>query len=126
MKKYGYTVVSYSREGLRIESTDASVLQRAKAEITKLAPKCSCLSASLIKMNDPSYKLPNGDYYYDSFSKLDGKDQELGWWLIKDLLSNGWEPFDSRGSVISPAQSDYNRLEQLSLRIEYDTETPNT
>lgn len=124
MKKYGYTVVVYSPEGIRIESTDSSVLERAKAEITRLVPTCYCFSTWLTKTNDPRFKLPDGKYYYDQFSKLDGKDRELGFWLIRDLVSNGWEPFASGDNSIS-SRSILPRAGELHLRIEYGPEAPN-
>ena len=66
---YGYTIVTCSRKGIRVRSTDQLVLKFVKDELRKSNPRCFILSDEL-KSDDPSYKLPNGEYYFEDISKL--------------------------------------------------------
>ena len=118
MKKYGYTTVIYTHSEITVHSTDADVLRMVKAEVVKAVPDCHVLSTELEKHPDNhSHRLPNGDPCLDTFNRLAGRDREVGWWILKTLTAQGWEPFHIDGS------GDWDNLfdskERIHLRIEY-------
>lgn len=118
MKRFGYTTVAYTHSEITVHTTDPAVLPMLKSEIRKLAPQSSALSDDMDKHPESKTNtLPTGELYLDTFTKLGGRDREFGWWVIKILMSQGWEPFHVDGS------GDWDNLfdskERLHLRIAY-------
>ena len=118
MKSYAYTTVAYSHTEVTVRTTDPAVLVMLKEEIRKYAPHASALSDERERHPESTANaLPTGELYLDTFSKLGGKDREFGWWILKLLTSQGWEPFQVDGT------GDWDNLfdskERVHLRIAY-------
>ena len=118
MKSFGYTTVAYSHSEITVRSTDPTILPMLKTELRKFAPQLSALSDDRDKHPESKINLlPTGELYLDTFSKLGGKDREFGWWVIKTLTSQGWEPFHVDGS------GDWDNLfdskERIHMRVAY-------
>ena len=57
----------------------------------------------------PSYRLHeerkdvNGERYFVVVDRLSNQDNAILWWLFRQLLSRGWEPFSMFGNLQSSA-----------------------
>jgi hypothetical protein len=119
VKKYGYTIVTVKTDGIKIKSTEVSVLEMTKNEIRRLMPKCAVESDEWINRDDKFRRLPSGGFYADGYKNLGPKNQELGWWLIKMLASNGWQPFASE-KLTTLARNQPPSVVETHLRHEYE------
>jgi len=64
-------------------STDSQVLDWILAELKKVK---TGFRAS-------ADKLPSGEEYFLRIDRLGSKDLEVGWWILKQLCLQEWEPF---------------------------------
>ena len=87
MKSYKYVLLHFSDWGVLLHSTDSQVLDWILAELKKVITNFRMSAGP----KDP--KLPSGETYYLHIDKLQGKDRQVGWWILKQLCLQGWEPF---------------------------------
>jgi hypothetical protein len=121
VRSFGYTIINCSKRMVGVHSTDAEVLLMAKTQAKSIAPQCFCFTDEMPhRSHDLSGRLPNGEFYCESFSKLNGKEIGFGWWLIKALLSSGWEVFQVESSDWDSPLNPDDKMERTYLRIEYD------
>ena len=84
MKSYRYAELYITLEhGVNLCSTDSQVLDWILAELKKVK---TGFRASVDK-------LPSGEEYSLRIDRLGSKDLEVGWWILKQLCLQGWEPF---------------------------------
>ncbi len=119
MKKLGYTIINIETQGIKIKSTEVAVLEMTKGEIRRIMPQCLVESDERVNPEDKFRKMPVGDFYFDMYKNLDYKHQELGWWLIKKLVSIGWKPFLSE-SLTTLGQNLPPSTVETHLRFEYE------
>ena len=69
--------------GVTLESTDDSVVRQMAAEAKELIPSCRVVHGD---------RLPGGKAYKVTVHKLQDKDADVAWWMIRKLCLDGWEP----------------------------------
>jgi len=83
VKKCGYARVWWSTSGVWLYCTESGVVDWILSELRKIVPT---LKVSIAE-------LPSGDPYFWAISRLKGQDTIIGYWVIKQLCEQGWEPF---------------------------------
>jgi hypothetical protein len=93
MKPNGYTRVSWTESGVFLSSTDAHVMDWVLDDVKNFLP-----TATLFK--NWRGVLPSGETYTYTIQKLQGRDGDVAWWVVKQLCRQGWEPFAVEGNTI--------------------------
>jgi hypothetical protein len=93
MKGTKYTRVNWTDAGVFLSSTDSDVMDWAFAEVQKYIP-----TAALFR--DWRGVLLSGETYAYTMHKLEGRDRDVAWWIVKELCLQGWETFAVEGSTI--------------------------
>jgi hypothetical protein len=104
MKRYEWAAVVFSAYGIAFQCTDSHCIDAMTEAIKKFVP-----NARFKQVNpygggtgiDPESGQPFGRL----FQYLDGKDLDIGYWLVKQLCHRGWEPYDS-----APDENHYPRF----------------
>ena len=98
--RYGYTWLGWKGSG-RVEliTTESELLDWAMNETVNRFPKCAAFRGKDL----------DGDAYSLTLSKLDSQDSLLGWWFVKQLCRQGWEPINRHGVVRSECGFDLRR-----------------
>ena len=87
MERYDYAQVWFTElTELNFICTNFSELKTHMSEIKILFPKMRILKTLSLPSNEPYGFIIKG---------LDGKENDTGWWLIKQLCQQGWEPLGS-------------------------------
>jgi len=87
MKSYRYAELCITcDQGVSLCSTDSQVLDWVLAELKKV------ITGFQGRIED---KLPSGEGYELRIDKLRNKDFRVGWWILKQLLLQGWGTFCS-------------------------------
>jgi hypothetical protein len=93
MKSGGYTRTGWTESGVYVSSTEAHAMDWVFDEVKKSIP-----TATLFKNWRGVF--PSGEPYAYFMQKLQGKDGDVAWWIVKHLCCQGWEPFAVGGSTI--------------------------
>lgn len=105
MKRNGYTRVNWTEAGVFLSSTDSHVMDWVLDEVKKWLP-------TMTLFRDWRGELPSGETYTYTMQKLQGRDRDVAWWIVKQLCLQGWEPFAAEGSTIhlrlSSSKTDWN------------------
>jgi len=89
MKKYHLAWVGLPQTGdARLGSTDTDLIKWFLDELKKIAPNYQYRTDSLNRAFDL-----DGNQTYCEVYMLDGKDTQIEYWLLQELLKMGWEPF---------------------------------
>ncbi len=89
----GYTRVYWTESGVFLSSTDSQVMDSVFEEVKGFIP-----GATLFK--NWRGVLPTGETYTYTMQKLQGRDGDVAWWIVKQLCLQGWEPFAVEGNAI--------------------------
>ena len=85
MKSYKYTQLEFGDYGsIHLYSTDSQLLDWILTELKKVITNFR-VSGDL--------KLPSGEKYYLCIAKLQDKGFQAGWWILRQLCLQRWEPF---------------------------------
>jgi hypothetical protein len=96
MRKYGYAVVSYSTYRVNLMATVSQVLDWVLDELKKFGP-----SQEIEYKIESKLALSPDETYQVEIACSKAEDGVLiGWWVIKQLCLQGWEPFEVEGSAI--------------------------
>ena len=90
MKSYKYAQLDFGAYGVYLRSTDSQVLDWILAELKKVITDFQVSAGPNLII--PS-NLPSGEKYLLHIVKLRDKDNQVGWWILKQLCLQGWEPF---------------------------------
>ncbi len=94
MEHFDMAKVMYSSIGLRLGCTDSGEMEWLLSQLKQLFPQMRV---------ERMYKLPSGETYWYNVKGLSSKDDDVGWWVIKQLCRRRWEPFDVTSEVIADA-----------------------
>jgi len=94
MEHYDMAKIMFSSIGLRLGCTDPAEMERLLTQLKQFFPQMRV---------ERMYKLPSGEIYWYNVKGLSSKDDDVGWWIIKQLSQRGWEPFDVASEVIADA-----------------------
>jgi hypothetical protein len=108
MKSYKYAELDFGAYGVHLRSTDSQVLDWILAELKKVITDFRVLADRDLII--PS-NLPSGEKYLLCIDKLRDKDKQVGWWILKQLCLQGWEPFAARTDNTSKEFCYHLRLE---------------
>lgn len=87
MKSYRYAHLKFSYfKGVYLYSTDSQVLDWTLAELKKVITNFRVSES----VRDT---LPSGEKCCFHIDELRDRDYEVGWWILKQLCLQGWEPF---------------------------------
>jgi uncharacterized ubiquitin-like protein YukD len=85
MKESGYTEVSWSSSGIVLLSTHPQVIDWVLLELKRLIPSYQ------IRFEN---RLFSGERYFCQLERLEKKDEQVWWWIVRQLTLQGWEPFE--------------------------------
>jgi len=84
MKRFGYAEVSWGSSGIVLLSTDPQVIDWVLSELKKF------ISSFQIRFEN---RLFSGERYFCQLERLEKKDEQVWWWIVRQLTLQGWEPF---------------------------------
>jgi hypothetical protein len=90
MPSSGFVQVAWSRNGVNLYCTDQTVLDWLLAELKKYI--------STYKVAGKR-KTVSGQIVTSHIIELQGKDTEVGRWILTELCQQGWEPFEVDGVI---------------------------
>jgi len=94
MTNYGYACVFWTQGGVTLYCTDPQMLESIFTELKKLVPSC--------KRAAEAFKLASGEVLGYSVHRLQGQDNLIFLWVVKQLCLQGWEPFEAKDLPLSP------------------------
>ncbi len=94
----GYAKIESSSSGVDILCTDVNIIEWLLEELKKYIPSDQLLGAR-------GRPLISGEIYEIGIRKLQGKDDIVAFWALKQFVLQGWEPFETRGDF--PSRSIY-------------------
>ena len=94
MEHYDMAKIMYSSIGLRLGCTDSSEMEQLLTQLKQLFPQMRV---------ERMFKLPSGETYWYNVKGLSSKEEDVGWWTIKQFCQHGWEPFHVTSDVIADA-----------------------
>ncbi len=83
MSRYIYAKVYSNTSGVYLAITDQ---HETEALVSSLRVFFPALEVEILN------QLPSGDAFHLRIHKLQNKDDEAAWWLIKQFCESGWEP----------------------------------
>ena len=89
MGSSGFAQIEWCGSGVTLYCTDSEVFESVLEELKRLVPSCRVQKNELI----------SGEIYWCWISKLRGQDMGVGFWIMKQLCLQGWEPFESSGGL---------------------------
>ncbi len=88
MATSGYAEIRWSAKGVRLYCTDDNILNWIASEIKKILPSS----------RTDEWKILTGSTSSLWLDKLQNKDGEVAFWILKQLCDRGWEPFSVSGN----------------------------
>lgn len=85
MKRYQYLELCWSGSGIALLCADPQLVSWVVALIQQHIPSCVVARAD--------NEFPAGTPQRHVLKQLGGKDLAVGYWLLNQLCSSGWEPF---------------------------------
>ena len=90
MERYDFAKVWSDSNGVRLLCTDPTEMELLVSQLKQFFPRLQLYDIQ---------KIPSGEVYFYHIKKLDSKDANVLWWIIKHLCSHGWEPLGAASYV---------------------------
>ena len=98
MNTSGYAKIDYRGSGVRVYYTDEKVIEWILQERKKYIPSYRTVG--------DNRQLISGEVYEFWIDKLQSKDEIVAFWILKQLVLRGWEPFQIRGGFPNISDSE--------------------
>ena len=95
MEQVDFATVSGSASGVGIACTDSAELEWLVAAIRQIFPKLDARHAGSFPTAD-RVREPKSGYL---LKKLDSRDSEVAWLVVRELCHRGWEPLGAASYV---------------------------
>ena len=92
MEQYKFAKIVSTENGIRLNCTIKADLDSLVIQLKQFYPKMRF---------EETYKLPSGEIYGYLIKGFSSNNDDVRWWMIKYLCSQGWEPFDIASVVNS-------------------------
>ena len=81
----GYAMIQWSTFGVQLFCTDENMITWILDELKKFIPSYKLANQT---------KLISGEIYGVRIEKLQSNDDVVAYWILKQLVLRGWEPFE--------------------------------
>lgn len=121
MDTYNIFSVWGDSKGVRLHTTDPTELEWIVSELKKIFPRLRIAGRQLPSVGETItsiLKLPSGEgyYYFYFIDHLSDLDDNVLWWVIKQLCARGWEPLGAIGAACSSGPNIYSDIVYLFKR----------